>query len=127
MTSVDSQSYIANCLVPSKKFLHKGKILQQDGARCHHSAETSKFFEENGIKTLQDWPPYSPDLNPIETLWAILAKRVSDMGPRSEEKLIQFTKEVWDEIPQRLINRLSLSFRIRLLKVKSKGGDTIKP
>ena len=41
-----------------------------DNARYHWSIEALEFYYENNIKII-DWPPYSPDLNPIENIWAI--------------------------------------------------------
>ena len=37
-------------------------------------------MEENGINTM-DWPPYSPNLNPIEHAWWELKKQVQHMFP----------------------------------------------
>jgi transposase len=37
----------------------------QDNASIHTAHKVKDWFEENGIQTT-DWPPYSPDLNPIE-------------------------------------------------------------
>jgi len=45
-------------------------IFQQDLAPCHNSKKVKKFFEQNEIRLLQ-WPGNSPDINPIENLWAI--------------------------------------------------------
>ena len=45
-------------------------ILVLDGASIHTSKLTLGKFEEWGIKTLEDWPPHSPDFNPIENMWA---------------------------------------------------------
>jgi len=33
------------------------------------------FFQSNNINIL-DWPPYSPDLKPIENLWGIIKNKV---------------------------------------------------
>ena len=42
--------------------------LQQDNVRPHTSWATKKFFEEQELELLADWPANSPDLNPIENL-----------------------------------------------------------
>ena len=42
-------------------------IFQQDNAPCHKSQATLGFLQDNQIEVM-DWPPYSPDLNPIENL-----------------------------------------------------------
>jgi hypothetical protein len=39
--------------------------FMQDNAPIHMANKVKKWFEDNGIDT-SDWPPYSPDLNPIE-------------------------------------------------------------
>lgn len=43
-------------------------ILMQDGAPSHTAAATLDDFKERGVIVIK-WPPYSPDLNPIEMCW----------------------------------------------------------
>ena len=42
-----------------------GLIFMQNNAPIHTAKQVTKWFENNGIIVI-DWPPYSPDLNPIE-------------------------------------------------------------
>ena len=50
-------------------------ILQQDNARPHVARVCQDFLANNNIPPLA-WPPYSPDLTPIEHMWDELDRRV---------------------------------------------------
>jgi len=46
-----------------------------DNATFHKSEKTKKLIEDAGC-TILFLPPYSPDLNPIETFWANFKAKV---------------------------------------------------
>ena len=50
-------------------------VLQMDNCRVHWSLEALQFYKDNEI-TVIDWPPYSPDLNPIENLWGFIKAKL---------------------------------------------------
>ena len=70
----------------------------------HVARMSIDFLNEHGVDFL-DWPPYSPDMNPIEHIWDILGRRIRrrpappDNGMRvytlsdrrSEKKLCVYT------------------------------------
>lgn len=69
-------------------------IFQQDGAPCHTAKKSMQWFRDNGVEVLS-WPGNSPDLNPIENLWARLKKLVSAIRPSNRQQLIEATINCW--------------------------------
>lgn len=57
-----------------------GQVFQQDNARIHTAKVTQEWFERHGIWVI-DWPPYSPDLNPIEHAWKALKHQLYALFP----------------------------------------------
>ena len=51
----------------------------QDNASIHTAKKVKEWFEAYRIALLEDWPPYSLDLNPIEHVWWHLKKLVVEM------------------------------------------------
>jgi transposase len=70
-------------------------IFQQDSAPCHTAKVVKKWFADNGVETLPNWPSNSPDLNVIENCWNIMKRKVAAHHPTSEKDLKEILKQVW--------------------------------
>jgi hypothetical protein len=128
--SIDTDRYIQNLdrlgLINALDQRHGpfGWIFQQDGAPAHTSQVTLDWLEES-VDVIVDWPPNSPDLSPIEILWAILKKMVSRTNPRTVEDLETALIAAWSLIPQDTIDRLCRSFEARLALCLANEGNSI--
>ena len=72
-------------------------IFQEDGAPCHTARVCQAWFRDNNVRLLA-WPGNSPDLNPIENLWARLKKLVSQRHPSNKTELIEAIIESWHHV-----------------------------
>jgi transposase len=70
-------------------------IMQQDSATCHTAKIVKKWFSDNNIELLSNWPSNSPDLNVIENCWQIMKRKVAAHRPTSEKDLKEVLKRVW--------------------------------
>ena len=71
----------------------------QDGAPGHAAGDTKQDLEERGIIVIF-WPPFSPDLNPIERVWHIIKNYLQDNYPEnmSYDRLRVAVKDAWDKV-----------------------------
>lgn len=102
-------------------------IFMHDNAPSHAAKKTTEFLHSLGFKkdTLMDWPACSPDLNPIENLWAIVKRSVYSNGKQYSSKNSLWTaiqnaaKAVEPSTIQKLTN--SVTERIYCV-IKSNGS-----
>ena len=80
------------------KFKIKKMIFQQNGATPHTAKSTKAFLKAKKIKILEDWPPNSPDLNPIENLWAVMKQEVARSAPKNVHDLSCVVNQCWESL-----------------------------
>jgi hypothetical protein len=100
----------------------KDKIFMQDNARCHVSKEVTQSLKKKGVAVLDDWPPYSPDLNPIENVWKLMKDEVGKRQPETQEELRSVCQTWWETVPQTVFDKLVRSFVKRLALCKANEG-----
>jgi|APIni6443716594_1056825.scaffolds.fasta_scaffold14312_1 transposase len=113
-SGVGSEEYVEildEVLVPDAEDLFgavgvKDWKLLQDGAPAHVARSTQQYLRSAGVQVLEKWPGSSPDLNPIEHLWAWLKQRVYKLKPKTLAELEKAVDEVWEQVPDDMCTRL---------------------
>lgn len=77
------------------------------------------------VKKVLPHPPQSPDLNPIEHLWAHMEKKLRERPIRSKNDLKSALQDIWANIPPDVTKNLVISMNRRLQAVlEAKGHHT---
>ncbi|UYV85013.1 hypothetical protein LAZ67_X004252 [Cordylochernes scorpioides] len=80
------------------------------------------------LQGMLPWPPYSPDLSPIEHVWDIIGRRLHALPqPRSEDELWQMVEREWRAIHQDAIRTLidSLPRRVAACIARPRSGTNL--
>ncbi|KAK3108668.1 hypothetical protein FSP39_012878 [Pinctada imbricata] len=104
---------------------NRGMILMQDNATPHKARTTQQMLQMNNIRVL-DWPPCSPNLNPIEHVWDELDRRIRRL-PQAQNlaQLETFIVNTWNNLPRRFLQNYVNSMRRRCQAViVARGGHT---
>ncbi|UYV77475.1 hypothetical protein LAZ67_15001152 [Cordylochernes scorpioides] len=124
--TMTAQRYVDDVLRPVTLPYLQGvpnALYQQDNARPHTARISQQALQD--VQMLP-WPPYSPDLSPIEHVWDIIIRRLHALPqPRSEDELWQMVEREWRAIPQDAIRTLIDSLPRRVAAcIAVRGGPT---
>jgi len=103
----------------------------QDNAPIHRSNKAQRWLQEHSVILLRGWPPYSPDLNPIEHLWFAVKKALDDVCPEIDnikgDNAVRAAMEdallkAWGLIPTPVVHSCLESMKDRLEAVIQAEG-----
>jgi transposase len=100
----------------------------QDGAPCHRSKIVTAWFQQRPNIQLVDWPGNSPDLNPIETVWAWMKKKLQDHNCTNLQQWKEAIQKVWVESTEEcaFLQNLVTSMPCRMQEVIDREGAMTK-
>ena len=84
-----------------------------------------EFLHNKGVSCI-DFPPYSPDLNPIENLWAVMARAVDKHAAETLDELQDAIAKEWDLIDPEFMRKLARSMPDRCAAVIAAEGSHTK-
>lgn len=99
-------------------------IFQHDNDPKHTAGIVTNWLNRKQVKRLK-WPPFSPDLNPIEHLWDEVERRMKKEQPRNVKDLRECLTRVWNGIEVAVLKKLVDSVPNRLNEaIRMKGYPT---
>ena len=76
-----------------------------------------------GLNVPNDWPPSSPDLNPIENVWGRMETELAKISPKTIDNLTKGLKSLWRRIlTPEYCQTLVMSMKERLKQVIDRQG-----
>ncbi|GBM41253.1 hypothetical protein AVEN_180546-1 [Araneus ventricosus] len=94
----------------------KRYLFQQHNARSHTAQIIKTWLRARRVPVLE-WPAASPVLSPIEIIWMILKRNMTQRLPRNIQQLQDYLRQEWEKISTDTLSRLVSSMPKRLAAV----------
>jgi len=95
------RTYVEQALAPESQ---EGDVVVLDDLPAHKDKQTRKVIEEKGAKLIF-LPPYSPDLNPIEMVWAWVKASLKTCRARTEDAVNKALQMPMDKPPNKAASK----------------------
>ena len=112
------------------EFVRLDDIFMHDNAPVYTACIVRQLLDEMGIEVMP-WPPYSPNLNPIENLWALLKAEIYRLYPELEtapdtvetlDLLIQAATEAWQSLDEDILDKMAVNMATHVEAVLAAKG-----
>jgi len=104
----------------------RAEFFMQDGAPCHTALDVKQWLRDCQVEFFDDWPGNSPDLNPIENIWAIMKRELRGRDTSLLARLEAEIHHVWDNLKPQLLQNLADSVPRRLKECLKRKGIPLK-
>jgi transposase len=134
ITSAEYRDVILKTLLPEGSMIFSSQgvtswIFQQDNDPTHKvGLELVKEYNKRKTSNIavMTWPPNSPDLSPIENVWAYVDRKVQARGCTSFAEFKATVLEELKEVPKSVLSNLCASMKERVKAVLQTGGGKTK-
>ncbi|KAH9645481.1 hypothetical protein HF086_017393, partial [Spodoptera exigua] len=99
LNSVEYTGILSDILLPTVRISYPNIspiYVVQDNSPIHNSRLTLEWFNTNDTLKLINFPPKSPDLNPIENLWGLMVQQWDATQSRTRDSLCCHAFEIWE-------------------------------
>ena len=98
---------------------HRHAVLQLDNAPTH------TITKAQIINRRLDWPPKSPDLNPVENIWAMMARYIKEtLRPKNRTELREALRVTFEWVQREMgevVKKMCSEYLKRMNKVLESG------
>jgi hypothetical protein len=134
ITGAEYQHVVSTTFLPHGKQLFGGAgmshwVLQQDNDPSHKKAAVAAIQQwnsknpGNSVTLLPHWPPNSPDLNPIENVWAYVQAEVNKAGCSDFASFCATVERVFSNLGKQHLQRLFRNMKDRVEMCIKRNGD----
>ena len=128
--TITTQSYCEHTcpVIFNYLFNHPGLSFQQDGGPGHKAQATLDYMKTWNLVPIF-WPPFSPDLSPIEGIWNRLKDILQEIDPevhRNSRRLREAVLRAWETITDAEVRERIRTMHQRCLDVIAAGGMETK-
>lgn len=136
ITTNEYKHVVAQTLLPEGKKLFNAQglsnwVLQQDNDPTHKKGSIAALTEWSRtnpgccVTLLPNWPPNSPDLSPIENVWAYVQGKVDAVGCQNFNDFSNCVVNTFQNLPQDMLTKLYASMKNRVAEcIKAMGDKT---